>query len=98
MGNFNSDGFTDLAIGAPGETRRRRGEHPLRERGRPDRDGEPAVDAGLAGIGDDPEPGDHFGATLAAGNLDTSTVASELVIGVPDEDLGPGRTPASCRS
>ena len=40
------------------------------------------------GVGDDPEPGDHFGATLAAGNLDTSTVASELVIGVPDEDIG----------
>ena len=40
------------------------------------------------GVGDEPEPGDHFGATLAAGNIDSSTPATELVIGTPDEDIG----------
>ena len=39
------------------------------------------------GIGDNEEEGDHFGATLAAGDFDISA-APELVVGVPDEDLG----------
>ena len=48
VGNFNGDGFADLAIGAPGENGgARHGPRPLRQRERPDRDGKPAVDAGL---------------------------------------------------
>ena len=39
-----------------------------------------------AGIADDPERDDHFGATLSAANLGKSAHA-DLVIGVPDEDL-----------
>ena len=40
-----------------------------------------------AGIADSAEPGDAFGASLAAGDLD-SGVGQDLAIGVPDEDVG----------
>jgi len=87
VGNFNGDAFADLAIGAPGENGGRGAVHVLY-----------GSASGLIatgsqywtqasnGIADNPEAGDHFGATLAAGNLDSSTAATELVIGVPGED------------
>ena len=53
------------------EPRRRHGARPLRQRERPDRDGEPAVDAGLDRDRRRPRARRPFGATLAAGNLNT---------------------------
>ena len=89
VGNFNGDGFNDLAIGAPGENIGAGTVHVLYGSASGlTATGSQQWTQASTGVGDDPEPGDHFGATLAAGNLDTSTVASELVIGAPDEDIG----------
>ncbi len=91
-GDFNGDGFADLAVGAPGE----------------DVAINSAVDAGMgllfygSGLGlgaggEGPVPfypeipstesGDHFAATLAAGDFNRDGL-DDLAIGVPGEDLG----------
>ncbi len=95
-GDFNADGFDDLAIGVPGE------DHP----------GGGPVDGGIvhvlygnpAGLvigpgapvlwqggfpwGDPSEVSDRFGQSLAVGDMDGNG-AADLAIGVPFEDLGP---------
>ena len=92
-GDFNGDGFEDLAVGAPGKTSGA---------------GAVAViygsDSGLipddsqlwtqdsAGVPDTSEANDGFGASLAAGDLDGDDVM-DLVIGVPGETLD-GRSAA----
>ena len=101
-GDFNQDGFDDLAIGAPGE-----------DLGNPTR-----VDAGavtvIYGSGDGLSPtavlpdevwhqnstdgssnpvadkieaGDHFGASVATGDFDGDGI-DDLAVGVPGEDVG----------
>ena len=89
-GSFNGDGRSDLAVGAPGQD------------GTAGADvGVVSVvygtAAGLSGSGasifnqgyawGQPEPGDHFGASLAVGNFD-SDPRMDLVSGAPDEDAG----------
>jgi hypothetical protein len=95
-GDFNGDGFDDLAIGVPGE------DHP----------GGGPVDGGIVHIlygnpaglvigpgvpviwqggfpwGDPSEVGDRFGQALAAGDMDGDGTA-DLAIGVPFENIGP---------
>jgi hypothetical protein len=89
VGNFNGDRFADLAIGAPGENNGAGAVHVLYGSASGlTATGSQQWTQASAGISDDPEPGDHFGATLAAGNVNSSTPADELIIGVPDEDLG----------
>ena len=94
-GDFDVDGFSDLAIGAPGESYVRGLQH----------DGVVHViygsAAGLSSAGnqvwsqDTPgvpfgaQSNDHFGRTLSAGDFDGDG-ADDLVIGTPDEDLGLG--------
>jgi hypothetical protein len=91
-GNFNLDGFDDLAIGAPGE-----------EVGSDNSAGTVTVLYGSAagltaddaqlwhqdvsGISDGAEPGDGFGSSLAAGDFNNDG-AADLAIGVPSETLG----------
>ena len=89
VGNFNGDGFADLAIGTPGENAGAGAVHVLygSASGLTATGSEFWTQASTA-VGDEPEPGDHFGATLASGNVNSSTVATELVIGAPDEDIG----------
>lgn len=87
VGNFNGDAFADLAIGAPGENGGRGAVHVLFGSATGlTATGSRFFTQATSGIADDPEAGDHFGATLAAGNFDTSTAATELAIGVPDEN------------
>jgi len=92
VGDFNDDGFADLAVGVPGETV----------------NGDAGAGsvhvyygsrAGLRLIGDqifdqdDPdiagsaENGDRFGAALAAGDFDDDGI-DDLAIGIPGEDIG----------
>jgi hypothetical protein len=95
--DFNHDGFADLAVGAPnahtivpeagavviinGSSAGLDLTHPMR-----------IVQADLPGSEGD-EQGDHFGASLAAGDFNCDEIA-DLAIGVPNEDffLADGQT------
>src|SRR5262249_22043860 len=89
--DFNGDGFDDLAIGVPGE-----------KIGSTEQAGAVIVlygassgltssgaqifRQGAAGVPGTPETSDHFGASVAAGDLDGDGYA-DLAIGVPGEDV-----------
>ena len=85
-GDFNGDGFADLAVAAPGENAGAGAVHVL-----------PGSASGLsatgsqyftqntAGIADSEEPGDLFGASLAVGDL-TGDGFADLAVGVPGEN------------
>jgi hypothetical protein len=89
--DFNDDGFTDLAVGAP-----------LEDVGGAADAGalnvlygsatglEPSPDVffqGSGGVGGSLEAGDQFGAALAAGDFDDDGVF-DLAVGAPGEDIG----------
>jgi hypothetical protein len=94
VGDFDDDGLDDLAIGAPGEDSEAAGKddigvvHVLY-----------GTTDGLSadrsqqweqfdwGGSAESESYDHFGWSLAAGDVKTSTGPDDLVIGVPDEDV-----------
>ncbi len=89
-GNFNGDGYTDLAVGIPGET----------PGSAKEASGEVAVLKGSgSGLGKGwwysqseaggaNETGDRFGAALAAGNV-TGSGHTDLVVGAPNEKIDP---------
>lgn len=93
-GDFDDDGFADLAVGVPGE---KVGTHPgagsvhvfygsrggLRMADASDQ----IFDQSTSGVLGGPEDDDHFGAALAVGDFDGDGI-DDLAIGVPDEDLG----------
>ena len=94
-GDFNGDGFDDLAIGVPNED--------IGDNGNSGK-GQIHVlfgsfEDGLRGtgslfwsetfLGGLSEEGDHYGQALAAGDFDGDTF-DDLAIGIPFEDFGPG--------
>ena len=90
--DFDGDGFGDLAIGTPGED-----DAGITDMGRVTvlygsanglkTAGAQLLGQGSPGVPDDNEPGDRFGAALAAGNMGR-TDRGDLAIGAPGEDLG----------
>jgi hypothetical protein len=92
-GDFDGDGFGDLAVGIPGFNLQAgavgvlygspnglRGENRLSQRRQ-------LWTQDSTGIADVAEAGDRFGATLAGGEFGMSSLATDLAIGVPGEDL-----------
>ncbi|HEX8103925.1 MAG TPA: proprotein convertase P-domain-containing protein [Solirubrobacteraceae bacterium] len=89
-GDFDGDGFADLAIGVPGEDKGAGAVNVLR--GTPaglTGTNSPLWSQGSPGMLDEPQDGDHFGAALAAGDFGGSAL-TDLAIGVPDEDATAG--------
>jgi hypothetical protein len=91
-GDFDGDGFDDLAVGIPGHNLQAGavgvlygsaigfGENRLSQRRQ-------LWTQDSTGVLDTAEAGDRFGATLAGGEFGMSPLASDLAIGVPGEDL-----------
>jgi hypothetical protein len=90
--DFDADGFDDLAVGAHEETvgAALASGAVFVYRGRaggPERDGYLLVTQDTAGIPDQVEPSDLFGAALACGDFDGDGFA-DLAIGAPGESIG----------
>jgi hypothetical protein len=92
-GDFNNNGFADLAVGVPGEAMgvlSRGGAGAVNvlygSAGRLTGTGSQLFQQGAGGVGGVPEFGDEFGAALSAGDFNNNG-ASDLAVGVPLEDI-----------
>ncbi len=96
-GDFDKDGFTDLAVGVPQEDVAG-GFGVKRDAGAVNviygsgaglaAGGNQFLNQNSTGVADAAEPGDQFGSALAAANLDGRFSARDLVVGIPPEDVG----------
>jgi FG-GAP repeat len=86
-GDFDADGFADLAVGIPGEDQGQSvdlgGVHLLFGTAGG------LTAAGSRGLFTEAEPGDRFGAALAAGDMTPGgSFSDDLAVGAPGEDVG----------
>ena len=89
-GDFNGDGFGDLAIGAPGENLGAGAVHVLYGSATGlTTTGSQFLSQGAGGIADAAEAGDEFGRSLAVGNFNSDGF-NDLAIGAPGENRGAG--------
>lgn len=93
-GDFDGDGFDDVAIGVPNQDLSVPGKH-MQDAGavyvlRGSRSGltdsGPLLTQNFPGVRSDAEPGDHFGWSLTTGDFGRGSM-DDLAIGVPDEDI-----------
>ncbi len=89
-GDFNGDGFADLAVAVPGENAGAGVVHVLRgSAGGLTATSSQYWTQNSTGIASSEEPGDQFGASLAAGDLTGDGIA-DLAVGAPGENGGEG--------
>ena len=93
-GDWNRDGLSDLAAGAPGEDDNRGGVQ-VQFGSFTGIDLTGGIHVTETSIGGVSEAGDSFGTALAAGDFDGDG-HDDLVIGIPREDFGAGGTIANC--
>jgi hypothetical protein len=90
-GDFNGDGFDDLAIGVPNEDAGVTDDGVVQilygSAAGLTATGSQAFYQGAPNIEGDPEAGDHFGSALATGDFNRDGF-DDLAIGVPDESIG----------
>ncbi len=90
VGDFNGDGFPDLAVGASGEGDERGVVHAIYgSLGGLTAAGNQVFQQGVGGIQDSPEAGDNFGFALAAGDFGRGG-SDDLAVSAPREDRDRG--------
>ncbi len=93
FGDFDGDGYRDLAVGAPGERYSGPWANPLGGHVQVFKNSqeafEPWRNIDQSEVGGAVEPGDQFGASLAVGDFNGDGI-DDLAIGAPNEGIGAG--------